>query len=194
MVAPDAPAPDAPAPDALAPDAPAPDAAPVRCARDLDCSGVTFCSPDGLCVPLVCTPGRLMCVSPSRAQVCDGRGATFSEMDCPGGCVLSNCMGATNPCPTPRVMCGAACVDPQTAAAHCGRCGNACAAGDTCVAGACVTPCAAPRLVRGGPDPLRHQLHQPQHQQQQLRPLRQRLRHGPHVRDGHLPLSAPVAP
>ncbi|MFO0649484.1 MAG: hypothetical protein U0326_24800 [Polyangiales bacterium] len=30
-----------------------------------------------------------------------------------------------------------------------GRCGNACATGQNCVAGACVTPCAAPNLVCG---------------------------------------------
>jgi hypothetical protein len=150
VTTPDVTAPDVTAPDVTSPDVTTPDVAPVRCMRDLDCTGVTFCSPDGLCVPLVCTPGRLMCVSPSRAQVCDGRGATFSEMPCPGGCVLNNCMGATNPCPAPRVMCGTTCVDPQTTTAHCGRCGNACAAGDTCVAGACVTPCAAPRMTCGG--------------------------------------------
>ena len=126
------------------------DVAPTRCTRDLDCTGVTFCSPEGVCVPLLCTPGRVMCVSPARAQVCDGRGATFTEVDCPGGCVLNNCMGATMTCPSPRVMCGSACVDVQTTAAHCGRCGNACATGQNCVAGACVTPCAAPRTVCGG--------------------------------------------
>ncbi len=140
--------PDAPSADVTA-DAPS-DAAPTRCARDLDCSGVTFCSPDGVCVPLVCTPGRLMCVSPARAQVCDGRGATFTEMDCPGGCVLNNCMGAMTTCPSPRVTCGTACTDVQTSVTHCGRCGNACAAGQSCVAGACTTPCAAPRLLCGG--------------------------------------------
>ncbi len=140
--------PDAPAADVTPMDAPS-DAAPTRCARDLDCSGVTFCSPDGVCVPLVCTPGRLMCVSPARAQVCDGRGATFTEMDCPGGCVLNNCMGAMTTCPSPRVTCGTVCTDVQTSASNCGRCGNACATGQTCVAGACVTPCAAPSLVCG---------------------------------------------
>ncbi len=132
-----------PAPDV------APDAPPTRCMRDLDCTGASFCSPAGLCTPLVCTPGRVMCVSPARAQVCDGRGATFAEMDCPGGCVLNDCMGSTNPCAAPRVTCGAACVDVQTTAAHCGRCGNACAAGQSCTAGACVTPCAAPRITCG---------------------------------------------
>ncbi len=147
---PDVAQPDVAQPDAIV-DVPTDisDAAPTRCTRDLDCTGVTFCSPEGLCVPLVCTPGRIMCVSPARAQVCDGRGATFTEMDCPGGCVLNVCMGATTTCPSPRVMCGAACVDVQTTAAHCGRCGNACGTGQTCVAGVCTTPCAAPRTVCG---------------------------------------------
>jgi len=40
-------------------------------------------------------------------------------------------------CPAPRLACGDACVDPETDVANCGACGNACAPGVACVAGAC---------------------------------------------------------
>ncbi len=126
------------------------DAPAQRCTRDTECSGLTFCNPDGICVPLVCTPGRLVCNGPNRASVCDGRGATTSDVDCPGGCVLNNCMGMTAACASPRVLCGSSCVDAQTSAAHCGRCSNACPSGQMCAAGACVAPCVAPRAMCGG--------------------------------------------
>lgn len=40
-------------------------------------------------------------------------------------------------CPSGRTRCGSACVDLQTDATHCGRCGNTCTAGRSCVLGAC---------------------------------------------------------
>ncbi len=46
-------------------------------------------------------------------------------------------------CAAPRVLCGGACVDLQTDRAHCGRCGAACASGQSCVAGACRVNCAS---------------------------------------------------
>ncbi len=43
-------------------------------------------------------------------------------------------------CPPEQTRCGDTCVDPRSTVAHCGTCGNACAASQTCVAGACVCP------------------------------------------------------
>ena len=40
-------------------------------------------------------------------------------------------------CPAGTTLCGAGCRNLQTDAAHCGACGNACAAGAQCIAGAC---------------------------------------------------------
>ncbi|MEZ4394434.1 MAG: hypothetical protein R3A48_25455 [Polyangiales bacterium] len=116
-------------------DAPATDVV-ARCTRDGDCTGATFCNPAGSCVPLACSPGRTECVSPSRARECDGRGATFTERDCPGGCVLNVCMTAPT-CSPPSTLCAGRCVSTATDAAHCGACGRACAAEQRCVAGVC---------------------------------------------------------
>jgi hypothetical protein len=38
-------------------------------------------------------------------------------------------------------LCGGACVSTTTDTGNCGACGNGCASGQSCVAGACVTPC-----------------------------------------------------
>lgn len=43
-------------------------------------------------------------------------------------------------CAPPQTACDGACVDLQTSVAHCGACGQACAVGRTCVAGACACP------------------------------------------------------
>jgi len=49
-----------------------------------------------------------------------------------------------NPCAEGLAACGGSCVDVQTDAANCGGCGNACAAGQVCTAGACrATGCEA---------------------------------------------------
>ena len=42
-------------------------------------------------------------------------------------------------CTAPEVDCGGACVNVQTSAANCGACGAVCAAGQSCVAGACAS-------------------------------------------------------
>jgi len=51
----------------------------------------------------------------------------------------ANNSGQTNQpdCPPAFGRCNGACVDPDTDPAHCGACGNACGAGETCASGAC---------------------------------------------------------
>lgn len=44
---------------------------------------------------------------------------------------------AVSPCPAPEESCSGTCVSLGSDATHCGSCGNACAAGLTCVRGAC---------------------------------------------------------
>ncbi|MCP3166180.1 hypothetical protein LZ199_25070 [Myxococcus sp. QH3KD-4-1] len=41
-------------------------------------------------------------------------------------------------CMPPRIVCGEACVDPNTDNSHCGACGNVCGAGKTCSSGVCL--------------------------------------------------------
>ncbi|MFO0604984.1 MAG: hypothetical protein U0324_17510 [Polyangiales bacterium] len=152
------PPPDAPAKDvAPPPDVPVTPDAPgdvgVRCTRDSECSGSTYCdTASGACLPIVCTPGRTSCVSTTRARVCNDRGSAFTEMDCPGGCSSGVCTGGMMTCAAPRSMCGTACVDTSTDVANCGGCGIMCPAGQGCASGACTatTTCAAPRMTCGG--------------------------------------------
>ena len=40
-------------------------------------------------------------------------------------------------CASPQVRCGADCADTRVSLVHCGACGNACASGQSCVAGVC---------------------------------------------------------
>ena len=122
--------------DASRTDATTPDAG-LPCARDLDCPDLTFCdAPTSSCRPIVCTPGRVTCLSTARARVCDARGASSSDVDCVGGCTGSTC-STEAPCVTPRMVCGATCVDVRSDNAHCGGCGRACASAMTCVDGSC---------------------------------------------------------
>ncbi|MEZ4410553.1 MAG: hypothetical protein R3A52_29340 [Polyangiales bacterium] len=53
-------------------------------------------------------------------------------------------------CTPPEVLCGAACVDPASDNANCGRCGNACAAGEVCAGGMCNAFCGPPLLLCDG--------------------------------------------
>ncbi|MBL8937309.1 MAG: hypothetical protein JNM69_22305 [Archangium sp.] len=61
--------------------------------------------------------------------------------------VFSACVG---PAPTPCTTCDGVCVDTQNDRRHCGACGNACAAGSACTAGACVASCATGQTTCGG--------------------------------------------
>lgn len=60
--------------------------------------------------------------------------------------VLSSCVP---PPPTPCTECDGVCVDLQADSRNCGSCGNACASGSLCRAGACVTTC-TPGLTQCG--------------------------------------------
>ena len=51
--------------------------------------------------------------------------------------------GAEAICPAGLTLCGDACVDIVTNAAHCGQCGTACSAEQVCSAGSCATTCPA---------------------------------------------------
>ncbi len=65
-------------------------------------------------------------------------------------CSASACGLGGTACAAPRTDCGGLCVDAETDAQNCGRCGNVCAAGMGCVAGTCRAGCAAPRAICGG--------------------------------------------
>ncbi|MDP3213212.1 MAG: hypothetical protein Q8S73_03840, partial [Deltaproteobacteria bacterium] len=58
--------------------------------------------------------------------------------------------GPTLPCRPIDTMCSGACTDVQTSAAHCGTCGRACAAGESCNAGVCGLACPAGRTACTG--------------------------------------------
>ncbi|MFO0648321.1 MAG: hypothetical protein U0326_18925 [Polyangiales bacterium] len=55
-------------------------------------------------------------------------------------------------CPPPRAQCGTACVDTLTDTSNCGGCGRACASGQQCNSGTCMTgttSCTSPRVMCG---------------------------------------------
>ena len=56
-------------------------------------------------------------------------------------------------CPVPNVMCNGVCVNPATDPRNCGNCGRACATGQTCSAGVCLsaqTICPVPNVMCNG--------------------------------------------
>ena len=111
----------------------------VACAAGEQCA-------DGACrAAQVCVPGTVSCGADGQRRTCNEAGSGYTSMACPGAanatsacqdgrCVAScnagyaNCDGeASNGCE----------VSLPTSAAHCGACGNACSAGQTCVSGTC---------------------------------------------------------
>ena len=66
------------------------------------------------------------------------------------------CREGASPCDDATVSCGGVCVNTEFNVLHCGACGNACGAGQTCVGGSCVQACAAGLVACGGGciDPL----------------------------------------
>ena len=53
-------------------------------------------------------------------------------------------------CPSGQQLCAGACVDLSTNALHCGGCGKACVAGQSCVSGVCVVTCPSGETLCGG--------------------------------------------
>ncbi|MEZ4405886.1 MAG: hypothetical protein R3A52_05370 [Polyangiales bacterium] len=56
-------------------------------------------------------------------------------------------MGLDVACPAGQTRCGDRCVDTQTESDHCGACGNACPAGQSCRSGACRVVCPSPQVA-----------------------------------------------
>ncbi|HVP65916.1 MAG TPA: GDSL-type esterase/lipase family protein [Anaeromyxobacteraceae bacterium] len=75
--------------------------------------------------------------------------------------LLLGCGSSGGSCPSPRVVCSGACVDPSQDDANCGGCGNACPAHTACAGGSCVSTCAAGTVLCGGEcvDPLTDAFH-----------------------------------
>ena len=73
-----------------------------------------------------------------------GSGGTTATTTASGGSGGAVCDPGT-------VACGAACVDPATDASHCGVCGFACGAAESCCQGACSTDCAVTILSTSPP-------------------------------------------
>lgn len=81
---------------------------------------------------------------------CAGRCTDLSNPTHCGACraaCADECRDRQCLCPGGLTRCDGVCVDPRNDVAHCGRCDNACAEAQggeaSCVAGACVDPCAA---------------------------------------------------
>ncbi|MBN1945757.1 MAG: hypothetical protein JW797_08770 [Bradymonadales bacterium] len=59
-------------------------------------------------------------------------------------------MGSDAPtCSSPRILCEGECINPNTDAENCGRCGNRCDTGEICVNGDCVPNCATGQVLCG---------------------------------------------
>jgi len=98
-------------------------------------------------VPVADSPSTDLGVDASDAAAADVSDAAAEDAadaagDDSGG--ATDAGGDAMACPTGQTYCGGACVDTDTTAAHCGRCGNACSAphaASVCSAGACSFTC-----------------------------------------------------
>ncbi len=93
-----------------------------------------------------CNPSTGACSNPTAPD-----GTTCGAGD--GGAALA-CMagacGAQTPCTSSQTLCKGVCVSAQSDALNCGACGHACARGDSCAAGACVSPALLHSCVQSG--------------------------------------------
>ncbi|MCC6994488.1 MAG: hypothetical protein IT370_07655, partial [Deltaproteobacteria bacterium] len=85
---------------------------------------------------LTCIPGAATCID-GAIVTCDAAGTVTSSVACGAPC--SPCRAPTpDACGTPAAP---VCTDLDTDRANCGQCGNACASGELCATGTCVTAC-----------------------------------------------------
>lgn len=155
----------APLPDSAAPDVPvverdagAPADVPVALPRDAAPDAPPDIPAGGCLTGEDCAPlSPWLCLGASPARAVYGRCTCTPQA--PGAMVPpADCARADTDCdgtPDPFLhLCDTRCVDTRTDAANCGACGNACAAGSTCVDGACVCPAVGHTLCSNGCYPL----------------------------------------
>lgn len=119
----------------------------------LSCPSAETCS-SGRCSGGGCPTGAVdcsgTCIDPTKnPQACGGCPAQGGRV-CGAGeaCVASVC--TKSPCPFGATKCAGACVDTSSSTANCGACGAACAGGQVCSAGSCVSSCPAGGTLCGG--------------------------------------------
>ncbi len=98
------------------------------------CDDSNGCTQPDLCLAGVCTAGA---GNPcANGGTCASGSSGGYSCFCPTGALGVNC----GTCASGYTQCSNSCANTQTDAANCGQCGSACAAGETCEAGSCVTP------------------------------------------------------
>jgi hypothetical protein len=93
------------------------------------------------------------CTPSCGSKVCGDNGCGGACGACSGSqtCdATGQCVTPTPTCAAPKQMCGAACVDVQSDATHCGTCSKACASGELCSAGTCKAGGCATGLTQCG--------------------------------------------
>ncbi|MFO0627329.1 MAG: hypothetical protein U0325_17090 [Polyangiales bacterium] len=116
-----------------------PDAATVDDVPDRDRASLD--APDVPAPDVARAPDATGCGGPAQ-RCCEG------PTPCAPGAVCNE--GFCAPCPGATQACGGVCVDTLTALSHCGRCGNACASGQSCEGGTCTLRCPTGLNACGG--------------------------------------------